>query len=362
MLVNGRPYRTIWPEKGGRSVSFIDQTRLPFSFEVRTVSRWEDMARAVSSMQVRGAPLIGAAGAWAVALLCAEDPSPEAFAASCERIARARPTAVNLRWAVRRMAKVLSGLVGEERFAAAVREAGRISDEDVEANRRIGGFFLPVLRKMFDGLGRPVRILTHCNAGWLATVDYGTALSGIYQAHEAGLPLEVYADETRPRLQGLLTEWELRQAGVPCTVLADNSGGYLMQQGLIDIVIVGADRIAANGDTANKVGTYLKALAAHANGVPFYVAAPFSTIDFSLGEGVRGIPIERRSGDEICRVRGISRDGTVETVSILPDESRALNIAFDVTPAALVTGIVTERGIIRPEDLKNEGEKIGSGA
>ena len=255
---------------------------------------------------------------------------------------------MNLQWAVRRVAAASEGLSGAARAARAQKAAEEICESDIESNRAIGGDFAAIIEEVYRKNGRPVRILTHCNAGWLATVDYGTALSGLYVAQEKGIPMEVWVDETRPRMQGLLTEWELREAGIPCTLIADNAGGYLMQQGEVDLVIVGADRIASNGDVANKVGTYLKALAAKDCGVPFYVAAPVSTVDFSMAEGVKSIPVEERSRSEVTDISGIGPDGDVIRVQVAGRETAVRNIAFDITPARLITGIVTEKGIFAP--------------
>ncbi|WP_283206970.1 S-methyl-5-thioribose-1-phosphate isomerase [Mesosutterella porci] len=351
MLVEGKPMRTIWTEDGGNSVLYIDQTLLPYELRIRTARSWERLVQAIERMEVRGAPLIGVSGAWAAALAVADDPSGDELRRRLEAIASARPTAVNLQWAVKRMSARLSGLEGQERIRCARSEAARMAEEDVAANRSIGRNAARLLRALSEARpGRPLQILTHCNAGWLATVDYGTALSGVYQCSADGIPVHVWADETRPRLQGLLTEWELRMAGVPVTLVADNAGGYLMQRDLVDVVIVGADRIAANGDAANKIGTYLKALAARESGVPFYVAAPFSTIDFSLSRG-SGIPIEKRPGGELREIRGVCRSGSVSTLRIAPQQTDAFNPGFDVTPAELVTGFITEKGVLLPSEL-----------
>ena len=348
MKVNNQWIRGIWSDDGGKTVCFPDQTKLPFRLEICREGTSDALIRAIKSMQVRGAPLIGAAGAWAAAFLCREAETEEELQEGLKRIAEARPTAVNLQWAVRRVAAASEGLSGAARAARAQKAAEEICESDIESNRAIGGYFAAIIEEVYRKNGRPVRILTHCNAGWLATVDYGTALSGLYVAQEKGSPMEVWVDETRPRMQGLLTEWELREAGIPCTLIADNAGGYLMQQGEVDLVIVGADRIASNGDVANKVGTYLKALAAKDCGVPFYVAAPVSTVDFSMAEGVKSIPVEERSRSEVTDISGIGPDGDVIRVQVAGRETAVRNIAFDITPARLITGIVTEKGIFAP--------------
>jgi methylthioribose-1-phosphate isomerase len=344
MKIDGIPYRTIWPAADGLAIEVIDQTLLPHRFEVRRLTTAAEAGRAISTMVVRGAPLIGATAAYGMALAAREDASDDGLAEAAAALVRTRPTAVNLRWAVERMLGVLKPLPADQRMAAAYAEAARICDEDVESCAAIGRHGEALIRKAYDGT-RPVNILTHCNAGWLATVDWGTALAPIYAAAEVGIPLHVWVDETRPRGQGAaLTAWELNQHGVPHTVIADNAGGHLMQHGKVDLVIVGSDRAAANGDVCNKIGTYLKALAAHDNGVPFYAALPFSTIDWTLDRGA-DIPIEERSADEVTFATGKTPDGRIETVRLTPEGSPAANPAFDTTPARLVTGIITERGV-----------------
>jgi methylthioribose-1-phosphate isomerase len=298
-------------------------------------------------MQVRGAPLIGAAAAYGVALALRADPSTANLDACVARLGRTRPTAVNLAWALGRMRAALHNLPPGERVAAAYSEAAAIADDDAETCRRIGAHGLPLLREIAErkGAGEAVNVLTHCNAGWLATVDWGTALSPIYQAHDSGLPVHVWVDETRPRNQGAaLTAWELGKHGVPHTVVSDNAGGHLMQRGRVDICIVGTDRVARNGDVANKIGTYLKALAARDNGVPFWVAMPHSTLDAEVADGVAGIPIEERAAEEVTELTGRTADGRLETVRVAAEGSPAANPAFDVTPARLVSGLITERG------------------
>ena len=345
MLVQGTPTRTIRAveTEDGPRVEIIDQTRLPHAFVLRRLATPEEAAEAIAVMRVRGAPLIGATAAYGLALATKRDASDAALLRVGDMLVATRPTAVNLRWGVERMLKRLLGLAPGQRAAAAWAEAASLGEEDVAQNRAICQHGLDLIR----AATRPgrVNILTHCNAGWLATVDRGTALAPVFAAQEAGLPVHVWVDETRPRNQGAsLTAWELVQAGVPHTVIADNAGGHLMQQGQVDLCIVGTDRVAANGDVANKIGTYLKALAAFDNGVPFYVAAPGPSIDFRLDEG-RDIPIEERDAGEVARIAGLAADGRGESVSLIPEGSPCANPAFDVTPARLVSGLITERGV-----------------
>lgn len=323
------------------AIAVIDQTRLPFARTTRTLANLEACAQAIESMVVRGAPLIGATAAFGVAIALRDNASDDELESALARLARTRPTAVNLHWALARMATKLRPLSPGLRRAAAWTEALAVHQEDIAANRRLGEYGLSLLARHAEGLDRPLRIMTHCNAGALATCGWGTALAPIYLAHEQGLPIEVWVSETRPRNQGLLTAWELAEAGVPHTLIADNAAGLLMRQGQVDIVITGADRIAANGDTANKVGTYLKALAAHEHGVPFYIAAPTSTIDAACPHG-DAIPIEARSEDEVCLLHGLNPAGEAAQVRIF--NGRCANPAFDVTPAKLIAGILTERG------------------
>jgi len=346
MKVNGSLFRTIWPTADG-AVEIIDQTRLPHVFATLRLNSMRDAEFAIRSMQVRGAPLIGVTAAYGVALSMKHHASDAALKATCDMLARARPTAVNLRWAIERMRDLLSPLPAGERAAAAWLEAERIAEQDVEINESIGRHGLELIRSLHQRKGDTVNMLTHCNAGWLATVDWGTALAPIYAAFEAGIPLHVWVDETRPRNQGAsLTAWELAQHGVPHSVIVDNAGGHLMQHGLVDMVIVGTDRVTATGDVCNKIGTYLKALAAFDNGVPFYVAMPTPTLDWSLQDGVREIPIEERGEEEVTHIDGLCDDGQVRRVRLTPQGSRAANYAFDVTPARLVTGLITERGLV----------------
>jgi len=352
MKVNGEPTRTIWAERlpeGGAPgrVGIIDQTRLPHDFTTVPLTTLDDAAHAIAEMLVRGAPLIGATAAYGMALALRQGAGDDRLGAAYEQLFATRPTAVNLRWALDEMMAALKPLPEAEREAAAWQRAAEICDEDVEICRRIGVKGLPLIEAIAarKGAGEPVNILTHCNAGWLATVDWGTATSPIYHAHEAGIPVHVYVDETRPRNQGAaLTAWELGNHGVPHHVVVDNAGGHLMQHGLVDLVIVGTDRTTADGDVCNKIGTYLKALAAHDNDVPFYVALPSPTIDFTLRSGF-DIPIEERRGEEVSLVHGRTPEGVVTTVQVTPDGAPVANPAFDVTPARLVTGLITEKGI-----------------
>lgn len=343
MNINGTPTRTIWPVEAG--VEIIDQTRLPHEYVTRVLATPEDAAEAIAVMRVRGAPLIGATAAYGLALAAHRDASDAGLRAAGELLVSTRPTAVNLKWAVDRMLAELLKLPVSERSPAAWTEAEAICAEDVAQNQAIGRHGLDLIQAVARRKAGPVNILTHCNAGWLATVDWGTALAPVFAAREVGVPVHVWVDETRPRNQGAsLTAWELNQAGIPHTVIADNAGGHLMQQGRVDMCIVGTDRTAANGDVCNKIGTYLKALAAFDNGVPFYVAAPGPSIDFSLASG-RDIPIEERSADEVGRIAGRADDGRLVSVHLTPAGSPCANPAFDVTPARLVTGLITERGV-----------------
>jgi methylthioribose-1-phosphate isomerase len=346
MKIKDNHYRTIWSD--GESVFVIDQTKLPHKFELATWRYVEDAAQGIRSMVVRGAPLIGAAGAYGMALAMKTNPSDESLKQAYDLLVQSRPTAVNLRWALDRMSGLLTSLVPSERNDAAYQEALSIADEDAENCSLIGENGLLLFRDIYSRLGenRPLQVLTHCNAGWLATVDWGTALAPIYKAFDAGIPIHVWVDETRPRNQGAsLTAWELSHHGVPHTLIADNTGGHLMQHGMVDLCIVGSDRTTAAGDVCNKIGTYLKALAAHDNGIPFYVALPFSTIDWDLHDGLKEIPIEERSSEEVTHITGKTAAGEVMSVTIAPEGSQAANFAFDVTPARYVTALITERGV-----------------
>jgi methylthioribose-1-phosphate isomerase len=347
MNIDGKPYRTIWLADDGWSVAIIDQARLPHEFVIVCLRTVEDAAHAIKAMQVRGAPLIGAAAAYGVCLALRADASDEALDRAIAYLAEQRPTAVNLRWALDEMRQAVRNLPRERRVAAAYARAAGICDADVATNRRIGEHGLQAILAAAGrkAAGEPVNVLTHCNAGWLACVDIGTATAPIYAAHDRGIPVHVWVDETRPRNQGgALTAFELGAHGVPHTIVVDNAGGHLMQRGLVDLVIVGTDRVTANGDVANKIGTYLKALAARDNGVPFYVALPHSTIDWTLASGA-DIPIEQRGPEEVLAMSGRTDDGRIVRVEIAAPGSTARNDAFDVTPARLVTGLITERGI-----------------
>ena len=342
MKVAGAPFRSVW--RDGDRVAIIDQTRLPFEFRTLHLSRSGEIAHAIRSMQVRGAPLIGATAAYGMALAMAEDPEDANLKRAAQSLDGTRPTAINLRWALERMTRRLQSLSPTSRLEAAWAEAQRIADEDIALNVAIGQHGLPLLRGLASRKDR-VNVLTHCNAGWLATVDVGTAMAPIYLAHDAGVPVHVWVDETRPRNQGLLTAWELSQHGVPCTLIADNAGGHLMQRGQVDLVLVGADRVSAGGDVCNKIGTYLKALAATDCGVPFYVAVPSPTIDWSVADALRDVPIEERNPEELLVVRGRLADESLGHLRIGTETTVASNPAFDITPAHLVTGLITDRGV-----------------
>ena len=348
MLIDGEPHRTIRLARDGWRGEIIDQTRLPHAFAIVALETLEDAARAIEIMQVRGAPLIGATAAYGICLALRADASDAALEAACTRLLRTRPTAVNLRWAVEDMRGRLAPLRPEDRPAAAYARAAAICEEDVAICRAIGDHGLELIRAIAARKppGEPVRVLTHCNAGWLATIDWGTATAPIYRAQQEGIPVHVWVDETRPRNQGAaLTAFELLHQGVPHTVIVDNAGGHLMQHGMVDLCIVGTDRTTRRGDVANKIGTYLKALAAHDNGVPFYVALPSTTIDWTLTDGIREIPIEERDPREVTEIAGMTAEGRVATVRLTPEGSPAANYAFDVTPARYVTGLITERGV-----------------
>lgn len=362
MKIDEKYYRTIWPISGAAStkndaffsVGIIDQTMLPHRFEIKALGSLSEMVTAIKTMQVRGAPLIGAAAAYGMALAVQSDASDTHIEKSARALLQSRPTAVNLRWAVSRMQSVLAGLPPEARNQKAWQEAALICDEDVQMNHAIGQHGLKLIQTAFaQSKKNTFNILTHCNAGWLATVDWGTALAPIYAAHDAGMNIHVWVDETRPRNQGAsLTAWELGKHGIPHTVISDNAGGHLMQHGQVDMVIVGADRVTSTGDVCNKIGTYLKALAAFDNKVPFYAAVPSPTIDWSIQDSLSDIEIEMRNADEVNYMTGLASDGTLQSVRVTPEHSHAINPAFDVTPARLVTGIITERGVASPNELK----------
>ena len=347
MKIDGTPYRSVWIDEHDHwSLRIIDQTKLPWSLDIPRLTTVREVAHAIRAMQVRGAPLIGAVAAYGLALGLRANASTDALEENAALLAATRPTAVNLSWALDRMMTVLRNTRQADRVATAYREAKLIADEDAARNELIGMHGLPLIqRASADKPGQSVNILTHCNAGWLATVDWGTALSPIYKAHDAGIEVHVWVDETRPRNQGAaLTAFELGKHGVAHTVISDNAGGHLMQHGNVDLVIVGADRVTRDGDAANKIGTYLKALAARDTGVPFHVAMPSSTIDWSISDGLRDIPIEERASSEVTTVTGRAMDGSVATVRVVPTGSQAANPAFDVTPHRLITGLITERG------------------
>ena len=357
MKVDGKPTRTIWPVAGGHAVEIIDQRRLPHEFVTARLATPEDAARAIAEMWVRGAPLIGATAAYGVALAMLKDPTDAGLEAARALLIATRPTAINLRWALDEMAAALAPVSPAGRAEVAFARAAAICDEDVAINSAIGDHGLKLFQEAWERKGRRDRlnVLTHCNAGWLATVDWGTAIAPIYKAFDSGLPIHVWVDETRPRNQGAsLTAWELSRHGVPHTVIVDNAGGHLMQHGQVDLCIVGTDRVTANGDVCNKIGTYLKALAARDNGVPFHVALPSPTIDWTVRDGLKEIPIEERSGAEVTHISGRTRTGRIETILITPEGSPAANPAFDVTPARLVTALITERGVCA---ASNEGLK-----
>jgi methylthioribose-1-phosphate isomerase len=350
MKVDGKSMRTIWLEPDGWSVGVIDQTALPHRFVTARLTTLEDTAHAIRAMVIRGAPLIGATAAYGVCLALHADASDEALERAYAVLLATRPTAINLKWALDEMVATVRNRPRAERTAAAYQRAAEIAEEDIAINKAIGQNGLPLIEAIAQRKknGERVNVLTHCNAGWLAAVDVGTATAPIYTAFDKGIPIHVFADETRPRNQGAsLTAWELGHHGVPHTVIADNTGGHLMQHGLVDLVIVGTDRVTRNGDVCNKIGTYLKALAARDNNVPFYVALPSPTIDFTVADGVAEIPIEERSADEVATMTGRTKDGRIETVRIVPDGSPVANYGFDVTPARLVTGLITERGVLK---------------
>ena len=350
MKVAGKHYRSLWADPARGQVHVIDQTLLPHAFATRVLDSAESVAEAIRAMRVRGAPLIGVAAAFGLALAATRDPSDAALAHHASLLAASRPTAVNLAWALERMKNLLGALPVPERARAAWQEAQAIADEDAALNESIGRFGLTLIEREYAAKKRPVNILTHCNAGWLATVDWGTAMAPVFIAHDRGIPVHVWVDETRPRNQGLLTAWELAEHGVPHTLIVDNAGGHLMQRGQVDLVIVGADRVTRRGDVCNKIGTYLKALAARANDIPFYAAVPVPTIDWEIEDALKEIPIEERAGDEVRVVRGLDAQGNPASVAIAPQSLAVINPGFDVTPAALVTGIITDRGIVRANE------------
>ena len=343
MRIDGKEYRTIWYENN--IVKIIDQTKLPHKFIIKELKTLKDAVNSIKIMEVRGAPLIGATAAYGIALAVQENHDPEFIKKSGEQLIQSRPTAINLKWAVDRMMKKLSGINSDQILDIALKEAKEICDEDVKFCKNIGINGFKIIEEIYNKKKSTVNILTHCNAGWLATINWGTATSPIYHAHKKGIPVHVWVDETRPRNQGAnLTSYELNEEEIPNTIIADNTGGILMQRGEVDMCIVGTDRTLSNGDVCNKIGTYLKALAAHDNEIPFYVALPSSTIDWNIKDA-KDIPIEERNSEELSYVEGIDQNNEVKKVLIYPNKSKALNLAFDVTPAKYVTGLITEKGI-----------------
>ena len=345
MHVNGKAFRTIWFDEKDQAVKIIDQTKLPHKFEVKNLKTVKDAINAIKTMEVRGAPLIGATAAYGIVLAIMEKSDPEFIKISCKNLIKSRPTAINLKWAVNRMLKKLSGVNNNEVLKIALEEAKLICEEDIKFCKNIGLNGLKIIEEIYNKKKDTVNILTHCNAGWLATIDWGTATSPIYHAHKKGIKVHVWVDETRPRNQGAsLTSYELNEEGVPNTIIADNTGGILMQRGKVDMCIVGTDRTIATGDVANKIGTYLKALAAKDNNVPFYVALPSSTIDWETTD-LKNIPIEERNLEELSHVEGLDENNELKRIRIYPQKSKAMNLAFDVTPAKYVTGLITEKGV-----------------
>ncbi len=343
MKIGGKEYRTIWFEK--KVVKIIDQTKLPHKFIIKELKTVKDAINAIKVMQVRGAPLIGGTAAYGIALAVQENQDPEFIKKSADQLIQSRPTAINLKWAVDRIMKKISGINSNKILNLALQEAKEICDEDEKFCENIGINGLKIIEEIYNKKKDTVNILTHCNAGWLATINWGTATSPIYHAHKKGIPVHVWVDETRPRNQGAnLTSYELNEEEIPNTIIADNTGGILMQRGEVDICIVGTDRTLSNGDVCNKIGTYLKALAAHDNNVPFYVALPSSTIDWDITDS-KDIPIEERNSEELSHLEGIDENNQIKKVLIYPNKSKALNLAFDITPAKYVTGLITEKGI-----------------
>ena len=343
MRIQGKEYRTIWYENN--VVKIINQTKLPHKFIIKELKTVKDAVHAIKTMEVRGAPLIGGTAAYGIALAAQENYNPEFIKKSAEELTQSRPTAINLKWAVDRMMKKLSGVNSDQILDIALKEAKEICDEDVKFCENIGINGLKIIEKIYNKKKSTVNILTHCNAGWLATINWGTATSPIYHAHKKGIPVHVWVDETRPRNQGAnLTSFELNEEDIPNTITADNTGGILMQRGEVDMCVVGTDRTLSNGDVCNKIGTYLKALAAYDNNIPFYVALPSSTIDWDIKDA-KNIPIEERNSEELSHVEGIDENNEIKKVLIYPNKSKALNLAFDVTPAKYITGLITEKGI-----------------
>ena len=345
MRIEGKNYKTIWFDKNSKNVKIIDQTKLPHEFKIKELETVKDAINAIKVMEVRGAPLIGATAAFGIVLAIKENNDLNFIKKSAEVLVKARPTAINLQWAVHRMNNKISMIKSENLFDVALNEAELICDEDEKFSEKIGKNGLKIIEEIYQKKKNTINILTHCNAGWLATIDWGTATSPIYHAHKKGIPIHIWVDETRPRNQGAnLTSYELNEEGVPNTIIADNTGGILMQRGQVDMCIVGTDRTLSNGDVCNKIGTYLKALAAYDNNVPFYVALPSSTIDWNLKDS-RDIPIEERDTKELSHIDGMLGDNKIDSVQIYPKKSKAMNLAFDVTPAKYVTSLITEKGI-----------------
>ncbi len=343
MKIEGKEYRTIWYD--GNVVKIIDQTKLPHQFIIKELKKVKDAINAIKKMEVRGAPLIGGTAAYGIALAVKENKDSEFIKKSAEELIQSRPTAINLKWAVDRMMEKLSGINSDQILDLALKEAKEICDEDEKFCENIGINGLKIIEEIYNKKKDTVNILTHCNAGWLATINWGTATSPIYHAHKKGIPVHVWVDETRPRNQGAnLTSYELNEEKIPNTIIADNTGGILMQRGEVDMCIVGTDRTLSNGDVCNKIGTYLKALAAHDNNVPFYVALPSSTIDWDIKDS-KDIPIEERNSEELSHIEGIDENNEIKKVFIYPNKSKSMNLAFDITPAKYVTGLITERGI-----------------
>ena len=343
MKIENKEYRTIWYEQN--VVKIIDQTKLPHQFIIKELKTVKDAINAIKIMEVRGAPLIGGTAAYGMALAVQENNDPEFIKMIAEKLIQSRPTAINLKWAVDRMMKKLSAINSDQILEIAFNEAKEICDEDEKFCENIGKNGLKIIEEIYNKKKDTVNILTHCNAGWLATINWGTATSPIYHAHKKGIPVHVWVDETRPRNQGAnLTSYELNEEKVPNTIIADNTGGILMQRGEVDMCIVGTDRTLSNGDVCNKIGTYLKALAAHDNNVPFYVALPSSTIDWETKDG-KDIPIEERNSEELSHIEGVNENNEIKKILIYPKKSKAMNLAFDVTPAKYVTGLITEKGI-----------------
>ena len=353
MKIAGKEYKTIWFQNN--VVKIIDQTKLPHKFIIKDLKNITDTINAIKTMEVRGAPLIGATAAYGLVLSIIEKNDQTFLKKSAQDLINSRPTAINLKWAVDRMIKKLSGVNSDKILEIAINEAKKICEEDITFCQNIGLNGLKIIEKIYNKKRDTVNILTHCNAGWLATINWGTATSPIYHAHKKGIPVHVWADETRPRNQGAnLTSYELNEEGIKNTIIADNTGGILMQRGQVDLCIVGTDRTLSNGDVCNKVGTYLKALAAKDNNVPFYVALPSSTIDWKT-KNFKDIPIEERDSEELSKIEGVDEDGNIKKVQIYPDKSRAMNLAFDVTPAKYITGLITEKGVCEASEkgLKN---------